>query len=49
MSVTALLDRAANRERLTESEWLQVINEAATEDLRSRADALRREYHPDNV
>ncbi len=49
MSVTALLDRAVNRERLTESEWLQIINEAMTEDLRSRADALRRAYHPDNV
>ena len=49
VSVTALLERAAQRERLTETEWLQIINEVTTEDLRQRADALRREYHPDNV
>lgn len=47
--VTDLLDRIARRERLAQDEWLRVINETATEDLRRLADALRREYHPDNV
>lgn len=48
-SPTALLDRVAQRERLTQDEWMQVINEAATEDLRRLADELRQELHPDNV
>jgi 2-iminoacetate synthase ThiH len=44
--MTDLLDRIAQRERLAQDEWLRVINEAATEDLRRLADDLRREYHP---
>lgn len=48
-SPTVLLERIAKREHLAQDEWLQVINEAATEDLRQLADDLRRELHPDNV
>lgn len=44
-----LLERIARREALTQDEWLRVINEAATEDLRRLADDLRRQYHPDDV
>ncbi len=47
--VTDLLDRLARRERLAQDEWLRVINEAATEDLRRLADDLRRTYHPDDA
>ena len=49
MNVSALLERIARRERLAETEWLQVINEAVTEDLRQHADSLRLAYHPDNA
>jgi len=48
-SVTELLDRIANRERLEHDGWLRVIQEAGTEDLRRLADDLRRELHPDDV
>ena len=47
--VTDLLDRIAQREHLTQDEWLSVIRNAATEDLRRLADQLRFELHPDNV
>src|SRR2546423_6915191 len=47
--VTNLLDRAARRERLAPEEWAHIINEAPDEELRRRADDLRRELHPDNV
>ncbi len=47
--VTDLLERIAKRERLEHDEWMQVIGEAGTEDLRRLADDLRRELHPDNV
>ena len=50
ISTTAeLLSRAAQREHLTPSEWLQLITEIPTEDLRQAADNLRRELHPDNA
>ncbi len=48
-SVNNLLDRIANREHLAHEEWLSVINNAATEDLRRLADNLRHQFHPDNV
>lgn len=48
-SLTELLNRITRHERLAQDEWLRVINEAATEDLRRLADNLRREYHPDNA
>ncbi len=47
--VTDLLDRIARREHLEPDEWLCVIGEAETEDLRRLADDLRRTLHPDNV
>jgi cyclic dehypoxanthinyl futalosine synthase len=47
--VSGLLERIAKRERLEHDEWMQVIGEAETEDLRHLADDLRRELHPDNV
>jgi cyclic dehypoxanthinyl futalosine synthase len=47
--LTGLLERIARRETLAQDEWLRVINEAATEDLRHLADALRKQYHPDDV
>ena len=48
-STAALLERVAQREHLSQDEWVQVINEAATEELQRRADDLRRELHPDNA
>jgi cyclic dehypoxanthinyl futalosine synthase len=48
-SVINLLDRAARREQLASEEWARIINEAPDEELRRRADDLRRELHPDNV
>ncbi len=48
-STAALLDRVAKREHLAQDEWIQIINEVATEDLQRLADDLRRELHPDNV
>ena len=47
-TATELLARAAQREHLAPSEWLQLITEIPTEDLRRAADELRRELHPDN-
>jgi cyclic dehypoxanthinyl futalosine synthase len=47
--LAGLRARVAQRESLTQDEWLRVINEAATEDLRRLADDLRRQYHPDDV
>lgn len=47
--VAELLGRIANREHLEHDEWTRVIEEAETEDLRSLADDLRRELHPDNA
>lgn len=48
-SIAALLERIARREHLSQDEWIQVINETATEDLQLLADNLRQELHPDNV
>ncbi|MBS1811803.1 MAG: dehypoxanthine futalosine cyclase [Acidobacteria bacterium] len=48
-STISLLDRIARREHLAQDEWIQVINEAATDELQRLADDLRRELHPDNV
>ena len=48
-TTTELLSRAAQREHLAPAEWLQLITEIPTEDLRIAADELRRELHPDNV
>ncbi|HYE72229.1 MAG TPA: radical SAM protein, partial [Blastocatellia bacterium] len=47
--VTDLLDRIAAREHLAREEWMRVITEAETEDLRSLADGMRQSLHPDNV
>jgi cyclic dehypoxanthinyl futalosine synthase len=44
-----LFDLIARREHLHQGEWMRVINEAETEDLRRLADDLRRELHPDDV
>src|SRR5499433_3219616 len=46
---TNLLERIANRELLDHDEWIEVIDNAETGDLRRLADALRAELHPDNV
>jgi cyclic dehypoxanthinyl futalosine synthase len=48
-SVAGLLDRIAKGESLTEDEWICLIDEAETEDLRFLADDLRRKLHPDNI
>ena len=48
-STAVLLERVAQREHLSQNEWIQLINEAATEDLQLHADDLRRELHPDNA
>ena len=48
-TTTELLERASQREHLAPSEWLQLITEIPTEDLRQAADNLRRELHPDNA
>ncbi len=48
-TTTELLSRASEREHLNPSEWLQLITEISTEDLRRAADNLRRELHPDNA
>lgn len=48
-SITDLLDRTARREQLAPEEWTRIIAEAPDEELRRRADDLRRELHPDNV
>jgi cyclic dehypoxanthinyl futalosine synthase len=47
--LTELLDRAARPESLIQEEWARLIGEAPTEELRARADRVRRELHPDNV
>ncbi|MCG3162820.1 MAG: Cyclic dehypoxanthine futalosine synthase [Acidobacteria bacterium] len=47
--VAELLAWIACRDHLEHDEWMQVIEEAETEDLRCLADDLRRELHPDNV
>jgi cyclic dehypoxanthinyl futalosine synthase len=48
-SINELLDRLANREHLDQEEWIYLIEEAETEELRSLADNLRQELHPDKV
>ncbi len=48
-TTTELLSRASQREHLAPSEWIQLITEIPTEDLRQAADNLRRELHPDNA
>jgi cyclic dehypoxanthinyl futalosine synthase len=47
--VAGLLDRITRGESLAEDEWICVIDEAETEDLRFLADDLRRKLHPDNI
>jgi cyclic dehypoxanthinyl futalosine synthase len=47
--VANLLDRVARREQLEPEEWMRLIQEAETEDLRRLADALRHELHPDDT
>lgn len=47
--LAGLLERIARRETLAQDDWLRVINDAATEDLRRLADDLRKQYHPDDV
>ncbi len=47
--VTELLERIAQREHLAPDEWLQVINQAPTEELQRLADKLRHELNPDQV
>lgn len=44
-----MLDRILNGERPSQSEWLRIINEVDTEELRISADELRKKLHPDNV
>jgi cyclic dehypoxanthinyl futalosine synthase len=48
-TITNLLERIARREHLAHDEWKRVITDAATEELRSLADDLRRQFHPDDV
>jgi cyclic dehypoxanthinyl futalosine synthase len=48
-STTDLLVRLARREHLAHDEWLQVIAEAPTEELRRLADERRAELHPDGA
>jgi len=48
-TVDALLARIAGGDSLIEDEWICVISEAETEDLRFLADDLRRKLHPDNI
>ncbi|MCI0524081.1 MAG: dehypoxanthine futalosine cyclase [Acidobacteria bacterium] len=47
--ITELFDRIANREHPDPDDWMRLIQEAETEDLRRVADDLRRELNPDNV
>lgn len=47
--ITDLLERISRREQLAQDEWIRVIDEAETEDLRRLADDLRRELHPDDA
>lgn len=44
-----LLNRVGRRELLQPEEWLDIIRETPTEDLRQLADSLRAELHPDHV
>lgn len=48
-STAGLLDRLARGERLAAGEWIEVINQAPTEELRRLADDLRAKLHPDGV
>lgn len=47
--ISDLLERISRRERLSQDEWIRVIGEADTEQLGRLADALRREFHPDDA
>ena len=47
--ITDLLERISRKEHLAQDEWIRVIDEAETEDLRRLADDLRRELHPDDA
>jgi len=49
MQVSNLLERLSAQEQLTPDEWALVGEEAPGEELRSRADRLRHELHPDGV
>src|SRR6188768_3349840 len=48
-NIAELLDRARHREPLHPEEWLEVIHETPTTQLRQLADDLRKELHPDDV
>ena len=48
-SLTNLMDRIARRERLTDQEYLHLVEEAPLEFLREQADKIRQELHPDGV
>jgi cyclic dehypoxanthinyl futalosine synthase len=44
-----LLERVSQREMLQPEEWLDLIREAPTEDLRELANSMRAELHPDGI
>ena len=44
-----LLERVSQREMLQPEEWLNLIQEAPTEDLRELADSMRAKLHPDGI
>jgi cyclic dehypoxanthinyl futalosine synthase len=48
-STDDLLARISDGEDLAREEWLKLIGQARTEDLRHLADTLRRQLHPDDV
>src|SRR5262245_12723542 len=47
--VEDLLGRIADGQGLAREEWLKLIGQARTEDLRHLADNVRRQMHPDDV
>ena len=48
-TTTELLERVSRRENLAREEWAAIISGASTEEIRSLADELRFEKHPDNA
>ena len=48
-TTTELLERVSRRENLAREEWASIISDASTEEIRSLADELRFEKHPDNA
>jgi cyclic dehypoxanthinyl futalosine synthase len=47
--INEILHRVRSRQHLVQAEWLSLIQEAETEQLRVAADELRQQLHPDNV